>query len=415
MRRYASLLLSFLLTVALLCAMLASACPAYAQANPTDAQVRQIIDRMGNNSFPERQKASGEMDALIRQNRLTPAQLGILRTYGGANADPEIRQRANRSLTTWANTVPAANQIFTSSRILVTNVSPVGDTFYEFDSVYGVAGNAAQNRTGIELSKKSESVRNAMANGDPGATKQALTDLKKFVDDNFNNLDLYTDPAHTKMATRQQLADKLQAAINAADAAAAQIGQGAGNAPPPPRPNAPMNGPGVVNDTGKTIGLTLLTAPAIGGSVEIFLPPDGFALSLPPTGLEFVGSVVDVLPLGELNITGTVRVSMAYDGDLFSSASPDEQTSWQLVRIVNGRIMPMDNVFNDTTNFILSGEYTPPSAIPGENQFGEFAIVRAAQTAAPEPGSAILMLGICLCAGIRPFVMPRQDRYDSGS
>src|SRR4051794_12107829 len=107
MRRYASLSLSLLLTVALLLIALGCSRTAHAQAKPTDSQVRQIIDRMGDNDFAQREKASADMNDLIRKNLLTPAQLGILRTYGatnggaGAQPDVEIIQRAKNSLLSW--------------------------------------------------------------------------------------------------------------------------------------------------------------------------------------------------------------------------------------------------------------------------------------------------------------------------
>ena len=120
-------------------------------------------------------------------------------------------------------------------------------------------------------------------------------DLKTFVDNNFNSLDIYTDAAFMNKATKAQLLNAIQKAIDDTPAAVDKIKIGSNNVQlQPPRE------PEQVNQTtlpaSLTLQLSLMNNPLAAGGLDIFLAPYSLALSAPPPGYQYAGELFDLFP-----------------------------------------------------------------------------------------------------------------------
>ena len=94
-----------LLASPILLAMI-SVSPCMAQ---TDDEVKRLIDQLDSPQLAVRRQAAKTLDEYLRDNRLTPAQLSLLRTY------PEVptleqRRRKEQILANWAIHFPALDQ-----------------------------------------------------------------------------------------------------------------------------------------------------------------------------------------------------------------------------------------------------------------------------------------------------------------
>ena len=135
-----------------------------------------------------------------------------------------------------------------------------------------------------------------------------------------------------------------------------------------------------------------------------------FSLGQPPAGTEFIGDIFDLSKNSKLEITGgSVDVSFEYGNPDLLGLPTADAARFELVRFANGRYQPFLSTFNDTSDFVLSGVYDPPSPGSGLDPFGEFAIVMSI----PEPG-ALMLLAVGLagvaCAARRREVSNRRGQ-----
>jgi hypothetical protein len=365
---------------------------------PTDDEVKALIDQLdtqGPGSFTVRQRAEAKLTDFVTSNLLTRAQLSIIRSYPG-NPPLELQQRKERILSRWVTSFAPAREILNCVKFETLERSAGRDWYYKIDGFYGGANTGDPDVT--ELYKRYEAVRNAVLAADTGRLMHTLTELKNWVDDpnRFDKFYLHHDKDLQRRATRKEVTDKIQQAIDQVQKFVQDIGAGSNDAMPPPRQKIPVQGQGAVN-AGRTLRLALDSNPVMPGELDVFMPDYDFALSQPPLGYQFVGELFDILPDPMLGITGTVSLGIEYgQTQLFGNPVVDPSLL-RIARLANGRMELLDNYANDTNNFVITGFYTPESKFSGSDQFGEFAVVQPA--AVPEPGILTLVgIGVlCLC------------------
>jgi hypothetical protein len=104
MRRYASLQLAFLFTMALLLLSPGGIPAARAQNTPTDPEFRRMLDRLTGADYTERAKAKDELFILIDKNKLTAAQIGTVRKEATSGRSLEVTMRLEQLISRWATT-----------------------------------------------------------------------------------------------------------------------------------------------------------------------------------------------------------------------------------------------------------------------------------------------------------------------
>jgi hypothetical protein len=342
--------------------------------------VRADIDRLvGTNTFRDRLAAQKTLEGFIANNRLTPAQYGILRTYP-AMPDSEQTLRKGFVLLTWNKTFPSVGAAIDQTRFQTLERSVGRDWFFKVDGFFGGADTG--NPVVVGYYQRYEDARNALVTADTAQAFAKVEALRNYVLDpmNFDRFNLATDPNLRNRVTQVQAAAVFDQAINATQQAIRDINLGSNNVMPPPRQPVPVQGQGAI-DVGRTLQLALSNAPVMPGGLDVLLTPYDLALSVPPPGFAFVGEVFDLRATDGLDITGST-VALGIELDPSTNLS-----GLRMARLANGRMQLLDDFVIDPSTFTVTGFYQPESASSGEDQFGEFAVVRAV----PEPAGIVMM------------------------
>src|SRR5262245_23063039 len=106
--------ISIVMAVAMLLVSLATAravpMPAAEPIPPPNALVTDLLNKLNDGSFAVREDATAQLLNLVKQNLLSPTQLGMIRTFAG-QGDLEGRTRANTVIEQWARQQAAINQV----------------------------------------------------------------------------------------------------------------------------------------------------------------------------------------------------------------------------------------------------------------------------------------------------------------
>lgn len=356
------------------------------------AELDAIIEKMDANKFHDRMEASKQLGKWIEDNKLSKDQYKQLREITGdqKNYSLEVRRNMERVLQEWTPRIKPVRDLLNNVQVYVGMDGKKQKLIFDSYSGPSPEGNPAYN----DLNNAYNAVRNSVAGGnfDKPTTLKSLEGLRSAVSNlkDFEIRSLGLTNAAGQAVTRQDMLDRVDAALNGLDAAFDKIGEFSSNAKPEPRSMVPVGGGGELA-LGKTFSLNLNVQTP--GQLDMFLPSYepviGLTMSAPPTGYKFVGVVLDVLAVDNLEVYGPVKVSIAFDPAL-------DPTTLRMVRLANGRFdfLELDPLLPGADR--LTGTYTPESLGGGLIQFGEFALVRAV----PEPASlAIMTTALLLVSG----------------
>ena len=367
----------------------AIACLGAVAGGPTDAEVRRQIDLLDSPTYTVRRQATETLEGYIRNNRLTPAQLGILRTYP-MNPTLELLRRKERILATWTARFPAVGAAIDGVRF--ENISVIClDWDYRFGPFYGGAGSNDDDPShgfAVRLYQRYAAARNALLAADTAQAVAALRALRTYVNDNFDQLFLWTDAAHSTVATKQQVLARIDQAITDTQNAIQQIQIGSGNVQPPPRQPRQIQQGGAI-DMGRTLKLALLQAPVVGGGLDVFLTPYEFTLAAPPAGYRFAGELFGLTSTDTLDVSGnTITVGLEYGSTDLAGEPIVDPFELRVARLSNGRSEILADSTPDTAGSVVTASYQPSPGSFGADQFGEFVLVRP--SAPPPPCTATL-------------------------
>jgi len=384
--------------VALIVALIVALAPSAAGAQ-TDQDVRDLIDRLDSRDLATRQRAELALLAHIQNNRLTAAQLGLLRTYP-AGPPLELLLRKQAILERWTTLFPSVGRAVDGVRY-----QDLGQGLFQLDGFFSLGAVNPGDQTAIdELRRRYEAVRNSLLAADLDRVVVNLDLLQEWVDDSarFARFDFsfLQNPGGGRRATRRDVVAVIQDARRNALQAIQDLRLGSGNVADPGRPPTPVNQQGAI-DLGRTLRLALANAPVTPGGLDVFMPAYADALSPPPPGYQFVGEVFDLLATDGLEVAGPVTIGIEY-GDVQLIGRPArDPAALRLARLTNGRQELLSDFVNDPQHHVLTAVYVPDSPGTGLEQFGEFVLVQVT----PEPATLLLVLGgaAALAArGVRP-------------
>ena len=132
-------------------------------AGQTDAEIRGLIDRLdtqGPGSLDARRRATETLEGFIRNNRLTPAQFEILRTYPPGPA-LELLRRKELILSRWTTQFPTVAMAIDRTRFETLPRSIDRDWFFKIDGFFGGAN--IGDATVVGYYQRYEDARNALA------------------------------------------------------------------------------------------------------------------------------------------------------------------------------------------------------------------------------------------------------------
>jgi PEP-CTERM motif len=358
------------------------ALPGRAEAQ-TDQQVRDLIDLLNAPTFAVRENAQKTLEGFIANNRLTPEQYGILRTYP-QNPPLELLRRRNAVLATWTWKFPAVRQAVDETKLLTLDRSWGRDWYFKIGGFFGGANTG--DPTVVKACQLYEAASNALLSADTATAVAKVTELRNYILDpkNFPSFNLASNADLSQRITRQQAAAVFDMAIDSTMKAVQQIRIGSNNVKPPPQGAAPVNHGGLVN-IGLTPSLFLSGPPVTPGALAIFQPTADLALSQPPAGYKFVGEIFELRAIDGLDVTGrdvTFGIELAPSIDL---------TGLALARLANGQLDVLSDSVVDPMTHTVSATYLAESLASGQDQFGTFAVV----CAVPEPAS-VALLGMSL-------------------
>jgi len=354
----------------------------------TDDDVRKLIDKLDSDDFNTRTDAQETLEKFISDNKLTAAQLGILRTYP-QNPPLEVLKRRENILATWTEKFPSVQKVLDGVRVSDINESAV-DISFKIDGFEGSI--AAPEDSDIKEVKQLmllyEATRNALVAADTGKVEDALTKLKTFVADP-NKLKGVIYLKGLDEAKTEDVVNELQQSLTNTQKAIQDIKIGSNNVQPPPRQPVPMKKGAL--DSGRTLAVLLGTDPLVAGGLDIFMPPLDLTLYPLLPGYRYASDIFDILATDGGEISGGVSIGIQYGSEF-------DALSLRLLRQANGsgEILPLSSCSNDSVHSIFTCTYFPDFSLSGPDQFGEFALVTATPESATVLLSAIGLLGVVL-------------------
>ena len=378
--------------------VLASVRPCVAQATilVSDAQVKDQIEKLDDDDIVVRDAAERQLHDWAKNNQLTPAQAGFIKA-ARADASLERSFRAKRVFETYVNSNPAIRAVLRPVR--VWNLGGVAGGKLSTVVIWFPGQTPPDNPQFAELSKRYGAVRDAILAGDtaPGPPDgldpitRALKRLRDYVtslsDAELKALGAW-DPDTGNPATRQQLLDKIQQAIDAVPGARDALGSLTGGNLPPSATLAYVH-PGIPShpDLGKSFALAIDRV-ELGTALDVCWFVDSETLSNPPFGYQAVGHVIDVLATDSLVAFGNVTVSIAIGSSVIGNPVADPALL-QIAHMANGHFDLVPSLVDLVGGWVTATYPLPPPG-SGLEPFGEFAIVQPGGTAAvpvtPERG-----------------------------
>ena len=138
----------------------------------------------------------------------------------------------------------------------------------------------------VEIERKYEALRNALAAADTDQIIAKLTELKEFVVKNIDRLDLYTDKERRVEASRADVRLAFESMLELVQMTIRELQIGSSNVKSIPRSPQKIDKQGRI-DGGRTLQLTLLVDPITPGGLDIFMTSDELAISELPPGYQF--------------------------------------------------------------------------------------------------------------------------------